>query len=114
MGHSFGGVPATATGASGDPRVVGVVLWATYARAEGRPSVPTLALYGTADRLIPPQAARGVDGPTLHYAPVDGATHTSFADYGPVSGDGAETRPHTQIQDDIVEATDAFVTTLTR
>ena len=114
VGHSFGGVPARATGESGDPRVAGVVLWATYARAAETPAVPTLALYGTADRLIPPADAAGTDGPSLRHLPMDGATHTSFADYGPAAGDGTETRPHEAIQADIVEATDAFLRSVTR
>jgi len=108
-GHSFGGVPARATGESGDPRVVGVVVWATYARGHATPAVPTLALYGTADRLIPPSDATGPDTPTLRHVPVDGAVHTSFSDYGPARGDGTETRPHEAIQTDIVDLTDAFI-----
>lgn len=113
-GHSFGGVPARATGESRDPRVAGVVLWATYARGTTNPAVPTLALYGTADRLIPPADATGPDGPRLRHAPVDGAIHTSFSDYGPATGDGTETRPHDVIQTDVVDATDAFIRSVTR
>lgn len=109
IGHSFGGVPTRRLAASGDPRVAGVVLWATYADPDFAPPVPALVLYGAEDKAVPPAQASAPDSERVRYVAVDGATHTSFSDYGPAFGDGTETRPHTLIQADIVDLTDDFV-----
>ncbi|WP_284302227.1 alpha/beta hydrolase [Mobilicoccus caccae] len=117
-GHSLGGVAAARTAASSDPRVVGLLFWASYADVRTPTDVvPVLSVYGTNDGLIAP--AEAVPAPeqrpaNTRYVAAEGATHTSFSDYGTQSDDGVESVPHDVAQQRITEPTLAFLDELSR
>lgn len=92
-GHSLGGATAAIYAAANSDAVDAVVFWDSYPPASSDLSesdLPVLSIYGTTNgvpntddfdakrRLLPADAA---------YAPIEGASHAQFGDYGPQSGD---------------------------
>jgi len=93
-GHSLGGVAAAEVAArEGLP----LVLFASYPEADlSGQSLPTLALYGTEDGLLPPEEAREKAKRLPRGARVvflEGLNHAGFGAYGPQKGDRPATRP---------------------
>lgn len=112
-GHSLGGVVAARAAATGDARIRGLALWASYADNATRTDVvPVLSVYGTNDGLIPPDQARTRGPSAATFVPIEGAVHTSFSDYGTQSDDGVESVPHEVAQQQIADATLSFIETL--
>ncbi|MDO5629109.1 MAG: alpha/beta hydrolase [Mobilicoccus sp.] len=114
-GHSLGGVAAARAAASGDPRIVGLVMWAAYPdSATTVRDVPIAVLYGTRDGLIPPADITGrVAG--LHDAtlvPIEGANHAAFSDYGQQRDDLDPTVSREVAHARIVAATEEFLASL--
>lgn len=93
-GHSVGGV-AAATFAGADSRVRALVLFAAYPRIDLRDrTIPTLALFGTQDGVLPPEEARRraqllPKGAEVRF--LEGLNHSAYGAYGPQPGDQAAT-----------------------
>ena len=89
-GHSMGGVRAVSS-----PRSDALVLFASYCAGDLTTSqVPVLSLSGSEDGLSTPEkiAEHGEALPgSAEMVEIAGASHASFGDYGPQSGDGTPT-----------------------
>ena len=92
-GHSLGGASAGIFAAANPEVIDGLVFWDSYPPASADLSdrdLPVLSIHGTTNgipntdnfdeqrRLLPPDT---------HYAPIEGASHAQFGDYGPQAGD---------------------------
>lgn len=112
-GHSLGGVVSARTAVTGDPRIVGLVLWASHPDgATAVRDVAVLSVSGTADGLATPQQvrdARPLLPPDTTYVAIEGGIHAYFGDYGDQAGDGVPGVDRAQAQRQIVEATVAFL-----
>ncbi len=110
-GHSLGG--AAATFASGDPRVVGLLLWAAYPADDLSASdLVVLSVSGDRDGLATPadiDAARPLLPAGTRYVVVAGGTHAFFGDYGEQPGDGEPGVSRGVAQRQIVVASAAFL-----
>lgn len=109
-GHSLGG---TAAATVDDPRVAGLLFWASYAADDqsGR-EVAALSVSGDRDGLATPDdiaatAARLPSG--ARSVVVAGAVHAFFGDYGEQPGDGVPGVDRGTAQRRIVEETREFV-----
>ncbi|MCV2393632.1 alpha/beta hydrolase [Actinotalea sp. M2MS4P-6] len=111
-GHSLGGTVAAMTAESGDD-IVGLVLWASYpAGDESTLDVPVLSVSGSQDGLATPadiDASRANLPADTEFVVVDGASHASFADYGPQPGDGTPTLDGADARTRIATATEEFL-----
>lgn len=93
-GHSVGGVAAS-TFAGRDPRVRALVLFAAYPRMDLHDkTLPTLALFGTRDGVLPPEEARTRSqllpkGAEVRF--LEGLNHAAYGAYGPQPGDKTAT-----------------------
>lgn len=90
-GHSMGGVRACELAEGADA----LVLFASYCAADLSTSeVPVLSLSGSEDGLSTPEKIAGhrdaLPG-RAEMVEIAGASHASFGDYGPQSGDGTAT-----------------------
>lgn len=89
-GHSMGGVRACALALH--PDVERLVLMASYCASDLQETTLTvLSVQGSEDELIDQDelaAARDVMPENYREVTIEGASHASFADYGPQSGDG--------------------------
>ncbi|NYE02105.1 pimeloyl-ACP methyl ester carboxylesterase [Kineosphaera limosa] len=107
-GHSLGGVAAARAAASGDPRIHGLALWASYPDgATTVPQQPVASIYGTRDGLATPadiEASRPLLPADARFVPIDGGIHAYFGDYGPQSGDGTPTIDRATAQAQIIAA----------
>ncbi|GAA3218012.1 hypothetical protein GCM10017691_00460 [Pseudonocardia petroleophila] len=109
-GHSLGG---TAAAMVDDPRVAGLLLWASYpADDQSSRDLPTLSVSGDRDGLATPAdiadtAPRLPAGARLVTVP--GGVHAFFGDYGEQPGDGVPATDRATAQRQIVEASRAFV-----
>jgi len=93
-GHSLGGVVAAGAARRGDPRIVGLVLFASYPADSGSladRNIPVLSLYASGDGLATPDEirdrARLLPADT-RYVLIEGGNHAGFGSYGPQRGDG--------------------------
>lgn len=111
-GHSLGGVAASRF-ADSHPRVEGLLLFASYpSGALKRTELKVLSVSGTADRLTTPsdiEDAKADLPPGTQYVRIQGATHSSFGDYGEQRGDGEPGVPRHQAQAEIQKVTIAFM-----
>lgn len=107
-GHSLGGVAAARAAASGDPRISGLGLWASYPDgATTVPQQPVVSIYGTRDGLATPadvEAARSLLPADTRHVPIEGGIHAYFGDYGAQPGDGEPTIDRPAAQGQIVDA----------
>jgi Alpha/beta hydrolase family len=113
-GHSLGGVQASTAAASGDPRVRGLFLWASYpAQDISDAPVAAASISGDRDGLSTPAdiAASRTNLPSgTTFTVVTGGVHAYFGDYGPQAGDGEPAVARVEAQRQIVGATSALVT----
>ncbi|HXV94188.1 MAG TPA: alpha/beta hydrolase, partial [Pseudonocardia sp.] len=112
-GHSLGGVAAARFAAGGDPRVRGVLFWASYPADDLSGSgLAVASVSGGRDGLTTPQDVaenRPLLPPGAELVVVPGAVHAHFGDYGPQPGDGRPGVDRETAQAEIVSATIAFV-----
>ncbi len=92
-GHSLGGVAASMVAGGSDPRVHGLLLWASYPSTSlaDRTTLAVTSISGSNDGLATPakvDAAKVKLPPDTQYVVVQGGTHSFFGDYGEQSGDG--------------------------
>lgn len=110
-GHSLGGTAAASM--TDDPRVAGLLLWASYPAGDLSASgPPALSVSGDRDGLATPTdiaAARPLLPATTEYVVVAGGVHAYFGDYGPQPGDGVPGVDRAAAQQQITEASAAFV-----
>lgn len=87
-GHSMGGVRACALADQAD----GLVLFASYCTADlSATDLPVLSISGSEDELSTPEKIsehRDALPEDAEMVEIAGASHASFGDYGPQSGDG--------------------------
>jgi hypothetical protein len=109
-GHSLGG---TAAAMVDDPRVAGLLLWASYpAEDQSARDLPTLSVSGDRDGLATPDdiAATAPRLPAgARSVVVEGGVHAFFGDYGEQPGDGVPTVDRAAAQRQIVDASREFV-----
>lgn len=111
-GHSLGGVAAARAAATGDPRIAGLVLWASYPDSSVRDvPLPALSIYGTRDELATASVVRGAAEqlPSASFVAVEGGSHAYFGDYGEQPGDGVPTVSRDVAQRQIAAATADFL-----
>lgn len=110
-GHSLGGTAAAS--ATGDPRVSGLLLWASYPAGDlSGYGLPALSISGDRDGLATPAdiaAARPLLPATTEYVVIAGGVHAFFGDYGPQPGDGVAGVDRGAAQQRIVDASLDFV-----
>ena len=109
-GHSLGGVVASSVAGSNDPRVRGLLLWASYPNSTlaDRPSLQATSISGWNDGLATPakvDAAKAKLPPDTRYVVIDGGIHSFFGDYGLQSGDGTPSVSRHAAQEQIQTAT---------
>ena len=104
-GHSLGGVVASKVAGGDDPRVRGLLLWASYPNSSiaDRTQLQVTSISGSKDALATPakiDAAKSKLPPDTRYVVIDGGIHSFFGDYGLQSGDGTPsiTRDEAQAQ----------------
>lgn len=91
-GHSLGGVVAAIDAES--QGTAGLLLWASFPASDmsGSTTLEVMSVYGTADAIATPQdiLASAPELPTSTvFAPIEGAIHSFFGDYGLQPGDGS-------------------------
>lgn len=114
-GHSLGGTTAGFF-ADRNPTTAGLFFWASFPAASIT-SYPgsVLSVYGTQDGASTPERVRAsaTDLPQgAQLVPVEGANHAHFGDYGPQAGDNPATISREDAQQQIAEATLAWLATL--
>lgn len=112
-GHSLGGVRACMYADDADA----LALFASYCAADLAASgLPALSISGSDDGLSTPEKiadARPLLPPDAELVEIDGASHSSFGDYGPQSGDGVPTISDAQMTADLTDLVGAFAGQLT-
>ena len=117
-GHSLGGSMAANYAHSHQDQVAGLVLWASYPASSDNLSasgVKALSVSGTRDGLSTPskiEASRKLLPLDTTWAPIPGGDHAGFGWYGPQAGDLAASISRLEQQQQIVEATVAFLGSL--
>lgn len=112
-GHSLGGVAAAELAARERPPLL---LFAAYPEGDlSAQSLPTLALYGEEDGLLPPSEAREKakrlpKGARVVFLP--GLNHAGFGAYGPQRGDNPPKRPREALWKEIGEEVLLFLESL--
>jgi dienelactone hydrolase len=109
-GHSLGGVVASSVAGSNDPRVRGLLLWASYPSSTlaDRTSLQVTSISGSNDGLATPakiDAAKAKLPPDTRYVVIEGGIHSFFGDYGLQSGDGTPSVSRHTAQQQIQAAT---------
>ncbi|WP_243027292.1 alpha/beta hydrolase [Thermus albus] len=103
-GHSLGGVAAAELAAR---EKLPLILFASYPEEDlSRETLPTLALYGTEDGLLPLEEARQKARRLPRNARVvfiAGLNHAGFGAYGPQKGDRPAGRPREALWQEIAE-----------
>lgn len=107
-GHSLGGVRACQLAPDAD----GLVLFASYCANDLSDSrLPVLSLAGSEDGLSTPEKiadARDLLPSDAELVEIAGASHASFGDYGPQSGDGTPTISTTEMHAEVTRLGDSF------
>ncbi|RLK47794.1 alpha/beta hydrolase family protein [Microbacterium telephonicum] len=111
-GHSLGGVRACMLAGDAD----GVVLFASYCAEDLSDSgLPVLSLAGSEDGLSTPQKIADA-APKLPadatFVEIDGASHSSFGDYGLQDGDGTPSIPDDEMIARITDEVAVFETSV--
>jgi hypothetical protein len=104
-GHSLGGVRACML--ADDPRVTGLVLFASYCANDiSHLGIPVLQVLASDDGLIDISAvneARGLLPASATATTIEGANHASFGTYGDQPGDGLATLSRQQVRESVTE-----------
>ncbi len=117
-GHSLGGTVAAmqAEAADSDAQAParGLLLYASYPGSDMGDSLSAavLSIWGTNDGLATPadiEASKPNLPEDTEFAPIEGAVHAFFGDYGPQPGDGQPTISHDQARAQISDASVGFV-----
>ena len=117
-GHSLGGTVASMTADShdADPTapVAGLLLWASYPASDVSDTLEAavLSVSGSEDGLATPadiDASRPLLPADAQFVVIDGASHASFADYGPQPGDGVATLDGATARARIAAASEEFI-----
>lgn len=112
-GHSLGGVRACQLASDADA----LVLFASYCANDlSESGLPVLSLSGSEDGLSTPQKiadARDQLPADADMEEIEGASHASFADYGPQDGDGTPTISSDDMHAEVTRLTEAFLAPLT-
>ncbi len=115
-GHSLGGVTA-ASFADSNEQINGLVLYGSYpATRIERTDLKVLSISGSADGLTTPadiEASKAKLPPTTTFVVIDGASHSTFGDYGTQPGDGMGAGDRAAQQAAIGKATQVFLASLT-
>ena len=115
-GHSLGGTVA-ASFAEGDRRVEGLLLYASYPAGQlERRDLKVTLVSGSADGLVTAadvDKARSDLPVTTRYVVIPGASHATFADYGPQPGDGTPTADPAAAHKQIAVVTQELLASLT-
>lgn len=116
-GHSLGGAMAANYVYNHPGQVDGLVLWAAYPAQSnglaGRANLPVLSVYGTEDGQADELAAAAERLPSgTIWMVIKGGNHAQFGWYGRQSGDGEATISRADQQEDIVQATTAFLSSV--
>lgn len=116
-GHSMGGVAASNFAFSDDPAVrqsvVGLIFWASYPQYDlSGFTLPTLALFGSKDGLIPAEkraleVSRMPKGTRVEV--LEGLNHAAFGAYGAQAGDQAADVPQAEGWERIARASIEFL-----
>lgn len=108
-GHSLGGVRACQLAADADA----LVLFGSYCASDVSESgLAVLSLAGSEDGLSTPEkvaAARDLLPADAELIEIDGASHASFGDYGPQSGDGTPSISDEEMHETVTAYLDEFV-----
>lgn len=108
-GHSLGGVRACQLAADADA----LVLFGSYCASDVSESgLAVLSLAGSEDGLSTPEkvaAARDLLPSDAELIEIDGASHASFGDYGPQSGDGTPSISDEEMHETVTAYLDEFV-----
>jgi dienelactone hydrolase len=106
-GHSLGGV-AAALFAKNEPKIKGLVFWASYPADDSlkNSDLRVLSIYGTmdmagADTFVEKDALMPAN---VQYVIISGGNHAQFGDYGPQPGDNPATISRADQQAQTVEA----------
>lgn len=114
-GHSLGGAMAASFAASSPPKVVGLLLLASWPGSSTKLSAwgyPVLSITASNDELATQAkitAARPRLPPKTRYVEIAGGNHAQFGDYGAQSGDGAASLPADLQRRAVTEETIAFL-----
>lgn len=107
-GHSLGGVRACQLAPDADA----LILFASYCANDLSDSgLPVLSLAGSEDGLSTPEKiadARDLLPSDAEMVEIAGASHASFGDYGPQSGDGTPTISTAEMHAEVTRLGDAF------
>lgn len=111
-GHSLGGVRACQLAADAD----GLALFASYCANDLSTSgLPVVSIAGSEDGLSTPEKiadARHLLPTDADMDVIDGASHSSFGDYGPQPGDGTPTISDAEMRDRLTELVGAFAASI--
>lgn len=111
-GHSLGGV-ASALFAKDQPKIEGLIFWASYPADDSlnKSNLKMLSIYGTND--MAGMAKFDEMKPLLvsdaEYVVIQGGNHAQFGDYGPQPGDNEATISRADQQAQVVQATADFL-----
>lgn len=117
-GHSLGGAMAANFAKNNPETVQGLVLWAAYPASSddlSASSLSVLSIYGTLDGLATGEkinASRPLLPEDTIWIPIEGGNHAQFGWYGEQSGDNAAAISRQVQQEQIVQATVAFLNSL--
>lgn len=106
-GHSLGGVVAAREADS--QKTAGLLLWASFpaSNISHATSLEVMSVYGTADAIAAPEdilaSAPELPGSAV-FAPIQGAVHSFFGDYGIQPGDGDPAVDRTTAQSEIASS----------
>ena len=113
-GHSLGGVVASSVAGGTDPRVQGLLLWASYPASSiaEATALQVTSIFGSNDGLATPakiEASKDDLPPDTQYVEIPGGTHAFFGDYGEQSGDGVASISRQDAQRQIQDASLALL-----
>lgn len=106
-GHSLGGAMAGSYAGAHADKLEGLILLGAYSAAAIPEDLPTLAIYGSEDRVLD-RSKLPVSQDTL--LEIAGGNHAYFGDYGEQKGDGTATISREEQQRQTAEAIVKFMT----
>lgn len=106
-GHSLGGAMAGSYAGAHADKLEGLILLGAYSAAAIPEDLPTLAIYGSEDRVLDRSKLPVTQHPLLE---IVGGNHAYFGDYGEQKGDGTATISREEQQRQTAEAIVKFMT----